>query len=282
MSASVVSLAPSNASDAAFRAWAQGIETAILALGWVNTSDTGQLNLSTMTVPVAAATFAGYRMYRMDDALQATAPCYLKIEFGTGVSTNVNPGLRFSYATATNGAGTLIGIVSATFTYQPNTTNASVMPCYFSGSSNRLNMLLFCGNTSLHITFNLERISDESNNPDGDGFLSFAHSSTATTNRQYQQLGNAGTEIPTTGALNQFPTLVPVNGTMSGPNGLGIYPFFPTAGRPLPPSFLGGMFASTDIPKYSAVAFSAFSSNYKWLVSELVAVTNYVFAMRFD
>jgi hypothetical protein len=99
------------ASDAEWRAWCLEIQAAILASGFlIAASDTGQIDLTTAVRP-AIGTLAGFKMYRANDALQATKPIFVKVEFGVGTST-ARGKISISSATSTNGSGTLSGIVS--------------------------------------------------------------------------------------------------------------------------------------------------------------------------
>jgi hypothetical protein len=99
-----------NGNDAQFRAWVAELIAGLLAAGATQTADTGQINTATVTRP-AANTAAGYIILQFNDALQATAPGFLKLEFGCGSAVNV-PGFWVTAGTGTNGAGTLTGIVT--------------------------------------------------------------------------------------------------------------------------------------------------------------------------
>jgi hypothetical protein len=91
--------------DATFRAWGSLFRAAIEAAGWVQTADTGQVNWVTVTAP-AANTNGVYEVYRLDDALQATDPVFLKVVYSRASNTNAGI-LRFQAGTASDGAGTI-------------------------------------------------------------------------------------------------------------------------------------------------------------------------------
>lgn len=94
--------------DADFRAFCQGIHNALLGVGClVQTADTGQINTSTVTRP-GTSTAAGYEIFRFNDALQATAPIFVKIEYGVGAAVD-RPALWITTGGSTNGAGTIAG-----------------------------------------------------------------------------------------------------------------------------------------------------------------------------
>lgn len=97
--------------SALFQTFIQALEAAILASGFLEVApDTGQLTLATATKPAPNA-YAGYRIYRAKDALQATKPIFLKVEYGISAGGN-DPQTRFTVSTATDGAGTPTGVVS--------------------------------------------------------------------------------------------------------------------------------------------------------------------------
>lgn len=106
--------------DAEFRAWATNLDAALVAVGLVQTADTGQANFATMTRP-ASGIWTNYRIYRYSDALQATAPVFLRVEYGTN-NTN-SPAIRIGVGRATDGAGNLTGgTVAATSLFSSLTT----------------------------------------------------------------------------------------------------------------------------------------------------------------
>lgn len=143
-------------SDGSFQAWITGIDSAITTLGWVNTADTGQCNPATVT-RTGVSTYAGYRIYKMNDALQATVPCFLRIDFGQGASAN-NHAIKFQIGTSTNGAGTLTGNVSTAFAYLSTATTTA--NCYFSGSTSRLQIALWPNATTYASYWSIERDKD--------------------------------------------------------------------------------------------------------------------------
>ncbi len=105
MTTSTYNTVLAHGSDAEFRAWGLELHNALVAVGLVNTADTGQIDFATVVRP-AANTAGGYKMYRFDDSLQATAPIFIKIEYGTG-SAVANPMAWITVGISTNGAGTL-------------------------------------------------------------------------------------------------------------------------------------------------------------------------------
>jgi hypothetical protein len=97
--------------DTEFRAFVQFVHDALAASGLVQTADTGQINIGTVTKPVAANTVAGYEIWRFDDAHQATSPIFIKVEYGTG-NAATNPGFWIQVGKAMNGSGGFTGVTS--------------------------------------------------------------------------------------------------------------------------------------------------------------------------
>jgi hypothetical protein len=60
--------------------WINEIHNSLIAFGWIRTSDTGQIDFSTVTRPTTTNTYQGYAVYRMADSLQATCPVYIRID----------------------------------------------------------------------------------------------------------------------------------------------------------------------------------------------------------
>ena len=108
------------ATDADFRAWGSAIAAAIVAAGgWVKTSDTGQINWTTvLTGTGSGGQVMGYEVYRLNDSLNATFPLYLRVKFGsatngTGTIDKSTPRMWLTLGKGSDGAG---GITAPFFT----------------------------------------------------------------------------------------------------------------------------------------------------------------------
>ncbi len=100
-------------SDATFQEWASELYAKLVAAGLVATADTGQLAAPVVAARPGTSTSAGYWIFKLNDALFATAPVYFRIEVGTGLATTT-PRINIGVGTATNGAGTLSGTAAST------------------------------------------------------------------------------------------------------------------------------------------------------------------------
>ena len=235
--------------DATFRAWAVGIDAQIRAMGLVQTSDTGQFDPATSTRPVAAG-YAGYRMYRFADALQATKPVFLKVEYGSGGGATT-PALRVQAGTATNGAGAFTGSYvtgQIATTYPSSRALGTIWESFCSGSPSRLNLVynLDPGGTAGAVALHLERTMDPDGTPNGNGIFYQAGGSGPST----QMLPFSG---PMTGAAAASPWRAPAVGSQSS-DGVNV------ALEPLP-LIVGGKvtlasflrYLSSEIPEHSAI-----------------------------
>lgn len=111
----------SGANAAALKAWGAAVSALFSGAGLVATSDTGQVNWTTVTptynVTNSTDALVGYEIWKFNDSLQATKPIVLRVEYRDGFfsSGSVNYAyLNIAIGTTTDGAGNLTG----TFTGQ--------------------------------------------------------------------------------------------------------------------------------------------------------------------
>lgn len=117
-----------NNSDANFRAWGSYLSARMAAVGLVQTADTGQINWTTVTAPSGVGVFQGYEIWRFADALQATAPVYIKIEYGEAPASADGPSVRVQFGSGSNGSGTLTGTLSTQVIAScPSVTSSAVV-----------------------------------------------------------------------------------------------------------------------------------------------------------
>ena len=166
-------------SNSDFQTWVQGLHAQFAAVGLVQTSDTGQINPATATTPTSGTT-AGYEIWRFNDALQSTAPLFIKVEYGGNqaqITTGV--GMFVTVGTATNGAGTLTGTVGTRRNLYPSgsasTTVGAVFPsyCCSDGSGLALVTNLNTLNTNFTLMWIIDRARDGSGTAQGDGFFTW-------------------------------------------------------------------------------------------------------------
>lgn len=132
-----------NSSDANFRTWGKLISDRFAAFGWVKGTDTGQIDWATVLAPNTTNQARGYEIWRMADALQATAPCFMKIEYGSS-SPLTRPSFWFTFGTGSDGAGNLTGntIARVQMAVALTVTNNTQFTHLFAGDNNRFCMVL--------------------------------------------------------------------------------------------------------------------------------------------
>lgn len=104
----------------------QDIHDALLLAGLTQTATAGQLDIAGVAALPADDSYAGFREYAFSDALQATAPVIIKLEFGCGpegLSTMGSPHCR-GRTLRIRGTVTFKGVASRTF-YWPQEANTS-------------------------------------------------------------------------------------------------------------------------------------------------------------
>ena len=177
---------PSNDTDAHFRAWGQVIGAALVAMGLVKLSAAeaaGQINWATVTTTTAAAQQKGFEVYRFADALQATAPVFIRIDYGSNnaVVAPTNPaddipGITVQVGTGVNAAtGALTGVVSVLNEgyFGPRDANSvtgfQILTC---GGAGRIAMAMWWDAGKEFCTlWGVERTKNGDGSDNGDGVL---------------------------------------------------------------------------------------------------------------
>lgn len=146
--------------DAAFQAWGTMIHNALSAVGLVQTGDSGQLNVSTMTAPAGGSFATGYEIWRFNDQWQSGDPIYFKLEYGRA-STTSRGTLRFTIGTGSDGAGNITNASSTTvLTCQtPSTTTPPELHVCYTGDVFILEENT--GQTTISTVILIERFRDQ-------------------------------------------------------------------------------------------------------------------------
>jgi hypothetical protein len=160
-------------SDATFRTACQDIHNALAAVGLVQTADTGQIDLATVVKPGTINTSAGYEIWRFNDALQATAPVFIKIEYGTNGANANTFGIWMTVGSSTDGAGNL-GAQKSSRIQLGTATTSSATPylCWVSGDTSRLTLMMYAGGTTGQAYFaTVERTQNVSGGNTNEGIV---------------------------------------------------------------------------------------------------------------
>ncbi len=183
--------------NAGFRLWGSAISTAIAAVGWTQTADTGQVNWTTVTVPATNAVTV-YEIWKMADSLQATDPVFIRINYMVG-SANNGPRIQVTAGTNSDGAGAITSAantgVSVTAAMELFNTNASALPAavahnsYVNGDTSSLVMLLHPNPNGLITSgglFVIERRRNVDGTPAAGGFCVMSFPPAAATSPNFQ------------------------------------------------------------------------------------------------
>jgi hypothetical protein len=130
-----------------FKQWGQAISLTFSTFGWLQSSDTGQVNWSTIAAVPGSGAFV-YEIWEPNDGL---TNFFVKLEYGNVSGTNC-PSLRVSIGTGTNGAGTLTGFFTSVLntnatTFTPPSTTTQY-ECDFSGAAGRYGALMWRNGTN--------------------------------------------------------------------------------------------------------------------------------------
>lgn len=262
-----------NNSDVNFRIWATELDAAIIAAGWVDNNDTGSVTISALVVP-AAGVSAGFRVYKMNDALAASSPCYMKVEFTTDSGSSGVPGLYITIGTGTNGSGTLTGNVSTRQHLKANGNyTTAVSFAYSSGSTSRFGFFMGIpgdtANPSPKFFISVSRFQDENGADTAEGFvlvLAWKSANGVGTASTIQFVPKLGGNFATQAQLadNWYGVYPRSGGSLSG-DGFGLWPLIPVIGRPYPANYQIGLAVLTDLPKLEQISFTVNGITRTWL-----------------
>jgi len=164
-----------NSGDTGFRAWVAICENMLTASGLVRASDAGQINSATVSRPGAVNTAAGYSIWRFADPLQATAPVFLKVEYGTGTSVT-SAGTFLTIGRGADGAGNITDVLMARAQVANNGPEATTLR-EFMAVHNNWGAALIVGsaggtsNSLLGFGFAIQRTCESDGTPSADGLM---------------------------------------------------------------------------------------------------------------
>lgn len=125
-----------NSTLANFKSWAKPISDWFRTCGYTNTTDTGQVNWSTIAAVPGSGAFV-YDIFQSGSAF--SNKIFVKVEYGNSPGSANSPNIRITIASGSNGSGTLTGIVSTAMHCAPiNFTAPSAVltyQCYFTGDT---------------------------------------------------------------------------------------------------------------------------------------------------
>ena len=223
------------AGDTEFRAFVTKYRAALTAAGFVRTSDTGQIDPTTVVRPGAGGV-GGYEIWRFNDAAQATHPIFFKFEYG--ISTIVTRlQVWMTIGSGSNGAGTITGIFIARSVMNTTSSTPLSTDTWVSGGDGYLASGILGGTISAGASGSMGWMIDRLRLPTGEvdvsaqgAGLAFAKTSS-----------NGWSAVTYDGAWSELGGVWPVlNPAHAAANGLYrgttyAYPYHPIVGIPRPP-----------------------------------------------
>lgn len=155
------------ANETAFRLWGKGLSDAIVAAGLVRTADTGQINWATVTMP-GPNSYAGYEIFRFNDAIQATSPLFIKIEFGVATSSAAQ--IRTQFGKGSTGAGVLTSTFGAQIVQTTSNQITAISQSFISGDGSTLSIAMWPTVSSWPFFLYIERSRSNTGVPTGTAF----------------------------------------------------------------------------------------------------------------
>jgi len=285
--ATTLSLKPQANNNTDFRALFANVSAQIRAAGMVATSDTGQIDFTTVTSPASAANSQGYEIYRFNDAFQASAPVFWKIEYGSGAA-NSFPAVWITFGSGSVGNGTLTGVVSNRWVAPTNkalgiamgANSANSYNCFFSGDTNRFNCWLMqtavnttVGLTSAHnLGFAMERTKDANGNDTGEGVLFTAFGTGFTQYLWDCRIGPLTAPSTTAGQQQNLQLLMPSIGNGVIGSNVSVYPVFHSRGGAFANPglnilgyFCGSNTSTTDISDNSNTSVTLYGTAHNYI-----------------
>lgn len=264
MTTSIFAVAPINGSDAAFRAWGGALSNALAAVGFVKTTDTGQVNWSTVTFPSAISTYQGYEVWRFADGLQGTYPLFFKLEYGSGTSAATSIGMRFTLGKGSDGAGNITGVLNAATVLSASASTATASNWYLSSGDGSMLAFapavgLFVGTSSNWLNWVVDRSRAADGLATGVGLYTAWQVGAATVQVRVVNYATTASVSPV-----QWPMMVPSVSNATSIGGGGKTPLFPAVLTDSlgnfwqPRSVLVGL--SGDIGQFSPITVSGFGT----------------------
>jgi hypothetical protein len=231
------------------------------AVGFTKTADTGQIDWTTVLKPGAALTIMGYEIRAFSDALQASNPVVVKIEYGSGSTSANNVAINVTVGRESDGAGNLVGEVSYTFAIKCANNTTTAYDCYVSGASDRIGFAMFSHATYL-LSLYIERTKSSAGANTSDGVNIVG----TVANSNYQQyFAKKGLGNPLSVATPGICCLVPYSGTAVNGSDIGLFPIFPLIGYMDNPDLGACVYFTADIAAATSITLSILGANHTYI-----------------
>jgi len=282
-----------NSSTANFKNWAKAISDALTSMGWALTSDTGQVNWSTVTVP-GSGSFV-YEIWKPTDALQTgSTQFFVKIKYGTGSGSPAGPRLQIQVGTGTDGAGNLTGFTTTnaevTGTAATGQGSLATFDCYFSGDTDRCSFMLWRSFAANPTNFTcIERTKDTAGVNSSDGVNQYNGANVGVLGQQTIVFGVGTVNHP---ALNNNRYVSVYDqgndgGTRAFNNNVPVFPVFPLYGKVGNPATTLAFIWNTDVAEGCIFTTTLYGATRTYIASSNFtnsggSGSSFRFCMRYD
>jgi hypothetical protein len=213
-------------SATATRTWIDGVKNVILAAGLTVTTDTGQLDTTTIVATPAANSTMGYHVFKFPDALQATTPIIIKLTYSQSASST--PYVSVDVGSSTNGAGVVaVPLINVAVNSQTNHNTTTAIPsyaCYVDGTFTMVlgyNYATGSNNNSISALV-IDRARNTAGVAESSGFLVETPSAGQATNSQSRSFYGAASPAVSAAFV---PSLIPSRNAVGSAMGLDVNVF---------------------------------------------------------
>jgi hypothetical protein len=283
-----------NSSLANFKNWAQAISSAFSSAGWTTTSDTGQVNWSTIAVVPTSGNFV-YEIWQPADALQTgSTTFYVKIQYGTSAGSPAGCRVQINIGSGTDGAGTLTGTVLTNREPMNTTTNgtgSTTYDCYFSGDTDRFAFMMWRSKADASngqpfgAVIERTKNTDGTNSSDGALLLTWSNWANASSGTGMQTLvfSVGGSNGPTNRSYITIANIANASGAFN--NNIPVQPVFPDYGKYGNPITGAAFIHTQDVAEGCLFTVSLYGATRTYIATGNISLTNPAnskLCMRYD
>lgn len=273
------SFAMTNGTNTEFRVWGQAFGNCLANCGWTKATGVGtQIDWTTVAAPTTVSESKGYEIWQMGDALQATAPIYVKIEYGSSAGSSLYPGTWWTLGAGANSSGNITGNTSGRIVLHQGSYYGSNIAWYSSGDTDRFSYVWGNGDgvRGRATMMGIERLVDANGTPTNNGaVLLYANGSSVLSIAWTPTLGNVTAVESTWGCFSppSNSTTLGANSTAFGlPGGgqtLSVHPVFPAGGTFkvgfMNPTTLFMGYFNNDFPALTLATINVYGNNHTYL-----------------
>jgi hypothetical protein len=272
-----------------FKDWAQSFGAALTAFGWVQSSDTGQVNWGA----IASVPAAGNYVFEIWTPGDGGTPFFIKLSYG---NSGGSPSVLIQGGIGTNGTGLFVGFSTLSVTLPVAANNgATLYNCLYSGDSGSFNIMMWRdqGSTA-NFVICVERARTSSGATTNAYFsiLTFKPTNLSLNGGTCQSIvfgvGQApalGTNVNMLPTLNAGPSFNNINQSTFFNGNYPWIPVFPCVGYFDNPHLALGQVNQLDFSELAVVSLTILGATHSYIVSKLgnfSLAANFCIAMRWE